>query len=112
MPRHGRCRLTALGERYRRYRLADLAAEEAMARSLQRYGQASPVTACRRDGQAELLDGFKRRAAAARIGWSTLSVRLVDVDERIGEGGDLRAQQRWRPDERTGRGLAGAGAGS
>jgi ParB-like chromosome segregation protein Spo0J len=40
------------------------------------------VTACRRDGQAELLDGFKRRAAAGRLGWTTLSVRLVDVDER------------------------------
>ena len=56
--------LSALGERYRRYRLADAAAEEAMAWSLQRYGQASPATACWRDGRAELLDGFKRRAAA------------------------------------------------
>lgn len=31
--------LEVLGERYRRYRLGDAAAEEAMARSLQRYGQ-------------------------------------------------------------------------
>jgi hypothetical protein len=31
-----------LGEHYRRYRLADPAAEEAMARSLRRYGQLSP----------------------------------------------------------------------
>jgi ParB-like chromosome segregation protein Spo0J len=75
--------LTALGEHYRRYRLADPTAEEAMARSLQRFGQAAPVTACRCDGQAELLDGFKRCAAAASIGWSSLSVRLVDVDERM-----------------------------
>ena len=29
-----------------------------------------------------MLDGFKRRAAAARLGWSTLSVRLLEVDER------------------------------
>jgi ParB-like chromosome segregation protein Spo0J len=74
--------LAALGERYRRYRLADPVAEEAMARSLQRYGQAAPVTACRNDGQTQLLDGFKRWAAAARIGWATLSVRLVEIDER------------------------------
>jgi ParB family transcriptional regulator, chromosome partitioning protein len=74
--------LAELGERYRRYRLADPGAEEAMARSLRRFGQASPVTACWRDGRAELLDGFKRQAAAGRLGWSTLSVRLVDVDER------------------------------
>ena len=32
-----------------------------------RYGQLSPVTACRRDGRAELLDGFKRRSAAAQV---------------------------------------------
>jgi ParB-like chromosome segregation protein Spo0J len=75
--------LASLGERYRRYRLADPSAEEAMAWSLQRYGQASPTTACWRDGRAELLDGFKRRAAAFHIGWTTLSVRLVDVDERL-----------------------------
>ena len=74
--------LTELGERYRRYRLADPGAEAAMARSLASYRQLAPVTACWRDDRAELLDGFKRHAAAARIAWPTLSVRLVEVDER------------------------------
>jgi ParB/RepB/Spo0J family partition protein len=71
-----------LGERYRRYRLSDAAADEAMARSLRSFGQASPVTVCCRDGRMELLDGFKRKSAALRIAWSTLSVRVVEVDER------------------------------
>jgi len=71
-----------LGVRYRRYRLADAASEEAMMRSLSSYGQLAPVTACRRDDRTELLDGFKRQVAAARIGWPTLSVRLVDIDEQ------------------------------
>jgi ParB-like chromosome segregation protein Spo0J len=74
--------LSQLGERYRRYRLTDLASESAMARSLSAYGQLAPVTACWRDGRAELLDGFKRHAAAAQVCWSSLSVRLIDVDER------------------------------
>jgi ParB-like chromosome segregation protein Spo0J len=74
--------LTSLGERYRRYRLADPAAEEAMARSLRRYGQLAPLTACWRQGQVELLDGFKRRTAAAQVAWPTLSVRLLEIDER------------------------------
>jgi ParB-like chromosome segregation protein Spo0J len=73
--------LAELGERYRRYRLPDPKAEEAMALSLRRFGQASAVTACRRNGRVELLDGFKRLAASAQLGWLTLSVRLVDVDE-------------------------------
>jgi len=71
-----------LGEHYRRYRLADAAADEAMGRSLRSFGQASPVTACWREGRAELLDGFKRKGAALAIGWPTLSVRWVEVDER------------------------------
>jgi len=74
--------LADLGERYRRYRLADPAAEAAMARSLGRYGQLAPVTACWRDGRAELLDGFKRRLAAEQVSWSTLSVRVLEIDER------------------------------
>jgi len=75
--------VAALGERYRRYRLADPGAEAAMAWSLRSYGQASPATACWRDGRAELLDGFKRRIAATQVGWSSLSVRVVEVDERL-----------------------------
>lgn len=30
----------------------------------------------------ELLDGFKRRAAAAAVAWPTLSVRVLQADER------------------------------
>jgi ParB-like chromosome segregation protein Spo0J len=71
----------ALSESYRRYRLSDPAAEEAMARSLRQYGQAAPVVVCVRAERAELLDGFKRRAAAALVGLRTLSARVVDVDE-------------------------------
>jgi ParB-like chromosome segregation protein Spo0J len=63
-------------------RVADPVAEEAMGRSLRTYGQLAPVTACWRDGRAELLDGFKRHAAAGPLAWPSLSVRLVDVDER------------------------------
>lgn len=73
--------LGLLGERYRRYRLSDTSAEEAMARSLRQYGQQSPVVVCRREEGVELLDGFKRRLAAAQLGWPTLSVRVLEADE-------------------------------
>ncbi len=56
--------LAELGQRYRQYRLADPDAEEAMAGSLRRWGQLSPVVACVRAGKFELIDGFKRYAAA------------------------------------------------
>jgi ParB-like nuclease domain len=74
--------LDGLGQRYRRYRLADPPAEEAMAGSLRRWGQLSPVVACVREQQLEVLDGFKRLAAARQVaGLTTLSVRVVAVDE-------------------------------
>jgi len=74
--------LNGLGQRYRRYRLADPAAEEAMAGSLRRWGQLAPVVACMREEKLELIDGFKRFAAARQVGsLTTLSVRVLDVDE-------------------------------
>src|SRR5512142_3370333 len=53
-----------IGEDYGRYRLHVPEAERAMARSLERYGQLSPVVVCRRQERYELIDGFKRLGAA------------------------------------------------
>ena len=71
-----------LGDRYRRYRFTDPDAETAMAGSLRRYGQISPLVVCLRDEAHELLDGFKRLAAARTLGINTLNARLLEVDER------------------------------
>ena len=82
--------LEALGHRYRRYRLADPPAEEAMAGSLRRWGQLAPVVACWRGQQLELLDGFKRWTAARQVaGLTTLSVRVLEVDERTAKAAIL-----------------------
>jgi ParB/RepB/Spo0J family partition protein len=79
----------ALGQRYRCYRLADPLAEEAMAASLRRWGQLSPVVACRRGEKLELLDGFKRWAAARPVGLATLSVRVLEMDEQTAKAAIL-----------------------
>jgi ParB-like chromosome segregation protein Spo0J len=82
--------LDALGHTYRRYRLADPPAEAAMAGSLRRWGQLAPVVACPRGGQLELLDGFKRWTAARQVaGLTTLSVRVLEVDERTAKAAIL-----------------------
>jgi ParB-like chromosome segregation protein Spo0J len=74
--------LAELGQRYRRYRLADPHGEAAMAGSLRRWGQLAPVAACVREERLELLDGFKRWTAARQVaGLTTLSVRVLEVDE-------------------------------
>jgi len=75
--------LEALDERYRRYRLSVPEAERAMAGSLQRYGQMSPVVVCQREERAVLVDGFKRLAAGRILrGLGTLLARRVELDER------------------------------
>jgi hypothetical protein len=73
----------AFGERYRRYRLPDAPAEKAVVRSLSRYGQMTPVVVCLREETPEILDGFKRLAAARTIPqWTMLSARVLAADER------------------------------
>ena len=72
-----------IGEHYGRYRLLLPEAERAMARSLERYGQLSPVVVCRRQEHYELIDGFKRLGAARTLArMSHLSARLLEADER------------------------------
>ena len=72
----------AIGEHYGRYRLHLPEAERAMARSLERYGQLSPVVVCQRQQRYELIDGFKRLGAARAAHISHLSARLLEADER------------------------------
>jgi ParB-like chromosome segregation protein Spo0J len=87
-----------LGGRYQRYRLADGVAEEAMLQSLVRYGQLTPVVACARAGGVELLDGFKRRAAALRVpGLETLSTRVLELDERLAKAAIFACNSTSRP---------------
>jgi hypothetical protein len=45
-----------IGEHYGRYRLHVPEAERAMAKSLERYGQLSPVVVCRRNNGYELIE--------------------------------------------------------
>ena len=90
--------LDALGQRYRRYRLADPVAEEAMAGSLRRYGQLSPVVACLRQEQLELIDGFKRLQAAQEVaGMTSLSVRIMAWDDKTAKAAILGLNRTQHP---------------
>ncbi len=66
---------------FRRYRLERKGTEEAMAQSLRRYGQLSPLVICDVDGRRMLVDGFKRYAAAREVkGLDSLWTRQLEVD--------------------------------
>jgi len=82
-----------LGQRYRRYRLPDPEAEAAMVESLRRYGQQTPLVVCLREENYEVLDGFKRLAAARVLGLKTLATRALEADERLAKAAILGLNQ-------------------
>ena len=84
-----------------------------MARSLERYGQLSPVVVCRRQERYELIDGFKRLGAARGLAQPVASLGPADGGRRAhGQGGHLRAESRRRPHAGVGRSLDHSSAGA
>jgi ParB-like chromosome segregation protein Spo0J len=75
--------LEQIDERLHRYRLAQPKLETSMARSLERYGQVSPIVICVQEDECVLIDGFKRlRAARTLKGMTNLQARRMEVDEQ------------------------------
>ena len=75
--------LTDLSESFARYRLRTPAAARALAVSLRRFGQLSPVVVFRWQDRYEVVDGFKRLAAARTVGeMPRLWARVLETDER------------------------------
>jgi ParB-like chromosome segregation protein Spo0J len=75
--------LADIGEHFARYRLRAPAMERALEASLRRYGQMSPVVVFRWRDRYELIDGFKRLAAARAVREvASLWARVIEADER------------------------------
>jgi hypothetical protein len=75
--------LERIDERLHRYRLVQPKREQAMAGSLERYGQLSPIVICLDAEDCVLIDGFKRLHAARRLnGMRHLAARRLEVDEQ------------------------------
>lgn len=55
---------------------------EQMKASLTAHGQLTALVVVKRQNGLELIDGFKRHRAAEQMGWTTLRVTSMDVDEQ------------------------------
>src|SRR2546428_8824843 len=76
-------RLEEIGESYGRYRLHVPDLERGMMRSLESYGQLSPIVVFLHEGRWELLDGFKRLGAARKLkSMERLVAPRIEADER------------------------------
>ena len=74
--------LTQLGTTLGRARCLQPTQLLRMRHSLSTHGQLTPVIVVEREGKLELVDGFKRRAAAEQLGWQELLISVRPLDER------------------------------
>lgn len=75
--------VSGIGERYGMYRIVNPRAETAMMKSIQKYGQMSPVVCVKAEGSYELIDGFKRLRACRRLNKLVLQAKTLEVSTRV-----------------------------
>jgi len=75
--------VSEIGERYGAFRIVNPRADAAMVKSIQKYGQMSPVVCVKGEGGYELIDGFKRLRACRRLKQTTLRVKTMEVSGRV-----------------------------
>lgn len=73
--------LSELGERLSALRLCRPAADEQLRRSLEQHGQLTEASVFDDGGGLQVVDGFKRLRASRRLGWTSLRVRVLALDE-------------------------------
>lgn len=72
-----------MGERYGALRIVNPRADDAMVKSIRKYGQISPVVCTRIEDSYELIDGFKRLRACRRMKKETVRARILTTTCRV-----------------------------
>ena len=74
--------IVQIGTSYERVRCLVPRQVEQMKATLTAHGQLTALVVVKRQSGLELIDGFKRYRAAEQMGWTTLRVMSMDVDEQ------------------------------
>ena len=75
--------ISSIDDRYSCYRLIDPKSETAMAESMERYGQLTPIVVGEPlEEQYLLVDGFKRLRACRELGYSQINVSIFKAGKR------------------------------
>ena len=80
MVRRGLLQVPILGVAKQGWSLERL--RERMRDSLREHGLVQPIVVRGREGRYQLIAGQRRLAAARRLGWEKVPVRVLDVDDR------------------------------
>lgn len=74
--------VSGIGERYGVYRIVSPRADAAMMKSMQRYGQMTPVVCVKAGNDYELIDGFKRLRVFQRLNRPVLKAKALEISGR------------------------------
>lgn len=82
--------LTEIGETYATLRIIHPKSERAIEKSLEMFGQISPVVCVKTGSGIELVDGFKRLRASRHLKWPTIKTLFLETTLRAGKAGMIR----------------------
>jgi ParB/RepB/Spo0J family partition protein len=85
-----------IGETYGVYRIVSPRADAAMVKSMQKYGQITPVVCVKGQGGYDLIDGFKRLRACRSLNQPTLRVKTMEVSGRVCKAAIIQLNQSGR----------------
>lgn len=74
--------ISGIGEKFSAYRIVNPRAEAVMMKSIQKYGQISPVVCVSAGDGHELIDGFKRLRVCRKLGREALRAKTVQMSAR------------------------------
>jgi len=92
-----------LGERYGNLRIINPKADKAIVRSLEKYGQLTPVVVTRTGAtDYELLDGFKRLRGGKALSYTYLNSLILELNERAGKACHHEVKLGWKNHQQHG----------
>ena len=89
--------ISDIGQRYGAFRIVTPRADAIMVKSIQKYGQISPVVCVKGGGGYELIDGFKRLRACRRLSKETVRAKVIEVSGRACKAAIIQLNQLGRP---------------
>ncbi len=88
--------ISEIGQRYGAFRMVTPRADAVMVKSIQKYGQLSPVVCVKGKGGYELIDGFKRLRACRRLSKETVRAKVIGVGGRVCKAAIIQLNQLGR----------------
>jgi ParB/RepB/Spo0J family partition protein len=84
--------LSRIGQWYGQFRIIKPLADLCLLKSMEKYGQLSPVVVIRagNNNEYELIDGFKRLRAARGLNQECISARVLDIGPHAGKAAILQ----------------------